>query len=130
MAVDYNLDGRVDLIVGRGDVKVITGFYSLLRNNIPLTERNRYHLVKVANAGDRGATSLHVVVTVQVAGMTITRRVSSRGGQGGGGSNLDTVHFGLGPRSVVPWLKVVGTNRIIETKLNVKSNQMVSFGVV
>lgn len=130
VAVDYNLDGRVDLVVGRGDTKLITGFYSLLRNNMPLTESNRYLLVRVANSRDRGATSLHAVVTVHFAGMAITRRVGSRGAQGGGGSNLDTVHFGLGSRSVAPRVKVVWTNGMIETKLNVKSNQLISFGVV
>lgn len=130
VAVDYNLDGRVDLIIGRGDIKQIRGYYHILKNKMPLHDRNRYLLVRVANALDRGATSLHAVVSVHFAEMQITRRVGSRGAQGGGGSNLDTVHFGLGPRTLVQKVRVVWSNGVVETKWNVKTNRMIHFGVV
>lgn len=130
VAVDYNLDGRVDVIAGRGDIKGIRGYFSVLRNRMPLHNGNRFLLVHVDNALDRGATSLHAVVTAHFPMMTITRRVGSRGAQGGGGSNLDTVHFGLGARMMVPKLKVVWSNGVSEVKWNVETNRKVVFGVV
>lgn len=69
VAVDYNLDGRLDAIVGHGKVgKTGYGPYLLLKNNMALTNRSHYLLVTVRNDPTRAATPLHAVVTVFLKG--------------------------------------------------------------
>lgn len=130
VAVDYNLDGRVDVIVGHGDVHTITGKYLLMKSQLPLTENSHYLLVTVANEPSRGATALHAVVTVIVGGQRLTRRIGSRGAQGGGGSYLTTVHFGIGSYSTVECVRVRWSNGIHRKVMDVAADQKLFFGVV
>lgn len=131
VAVDYDLDGQLDAIVGHGKVgDASLGPYLLLKNSVALTGRSHYLLVTVRNDPTRAATSLHAVVTVFLKGMRrIVRRVGSRGAQGGGVSYLDTVHFGLGDQSVALVVHVQWTSRIQQTQRNVQANRRVFFGV-
>lgn len=130
VAVDYNLDGRVDILVGHGDVDTINGKYLIMKSQLPLTENSHYLLVTVANEPSRGATALHAVVTVFVRGQRLTRRVGSRGAQGGGGSYLTTVHFGIGSYSSVECVRVRWSNGIHRKVMNVAADQKLFFGVL
>eukprot|EP00177_Eucheuma_denticulatum_P004586 GFKZ01008344.1.p1 GENE.GFKZ01008344.1~~GFKZ01008344.1.p1 ORF type:complete len:518 (-),score=59.61 GFKZ01008344.1:285-1838(-) len=131
VAVDYNLDGRVDLVVGQGSHSgAVQGYFKLLKNTMPLGGRNNYLLVTVANDPTRASTSLHAVVRVVIGRTTLTRRVGSRGAQAGGGSYLDTVHFGLGSARRVTRVKVRWSTGIQQRQLNVRANQRIFFGVV
>lgn len=129
VAVDYNLDGRVDAIVGHGDANVINGQYRLMKSLLPLNSKSNYLHVKVGNSPSRGATSLHAVVTVSVRGMKMSRRVGSRGAQAGGGSYIDTVHFGLGSFRLVNCVWVRWANKASKKLCGVLANQMIEFGV-
>ena len=129
VAVDYNRDGRLDAIVGHGHDKAITGQYRLMKSFLALTRRTNYLHVRVGNSPGRGATPLHAVVTVQMRGMKLTRRVGSRGAQAGGGSYLDTVHFGLGSTRLVDCISVRWADMMTRKICRVRSNQIILFGV-
>eukprot|EP00177_Eucheuma_denticulatum_P007174 GFKZ01013050.1.p1 GENE.GFKZ01013050.1~~GFKZ01013050.1.p1 ORF type:complete len:686 (-),score=64.99 GFKZ01013050.1:1888-3945(-) len=128
-AVDYDLDGRVDVIVGHGGTELYHGVYTLMKNVMPLTDSNHWLLVKVANEPTRAVTAIHAVVTVYVNGQRMKRRVGSRGVQGGGSSYVDTVHFGLGTATRVDCVRVQWTNQIIRKVTDVEADQKISFGV-
>lgn len=128
VAVDYDLDGRVDVIVGQGDVRVIRGYYRLMKN--VFQGGAGYLLITVGSAVRRGATALHAVASVQVEGKgKMSRRVGSRGAQGGGGSYLETLHFGLGKAMMADVVAVKWSNGEVETRRNVDRNQRLYFGV-
>lgn len=128
VAVDYNLDGRVDAIVGQGNAEKITGPYRLMKSLLPLNSQRNYLHVRVGNAPSGGSTSLHAVVTVSTRGMKMVRRVGSRGAQIAGGSYIDTVHFGLGPTQLVDCVSVRWANGVFLKKCEVRSNQLIKFG--
>lgn len=127
VAVDYNLDGRVDVIVGQGDVRNIRGYYRLMKN---VRGRNEgYLLVTVGNAVKGGTIPLHAVVTVEVQGIgKMSRRVGSSGAQGGGGSYLETLHFGLGLVAKAETVTVTWSNGVQQRRTNVDRNQRLYFG--
>lgn len=130
VAVDYNLDGRVDAIVGHGREAKKIGPYLLMKNTMSLTNKNHYLLVTVFNDPTRSSTSLHAVVTVFLkGGRRIVRRVGSRGAQAGGDSYLDTVHFGLGTQRMAVQVQVVWTSSARQTRKNVPADKQVFFGV-
>lgn len=129
VAVDYDGDGKVDLAVGQGDVQGRKGFYLLLKNIIPKTVNRHYLLVHVGHAPGRGVTSLHAKVTVFVGDMKMVRRVGSNGAQGGGGSFLDTLHFGLGRATTVKRVRVEWTNGVTQQRWRVKADARIEFGV-
>lgn len=131
VAFDYDLDGRLDVAVGHGERHRLRGKYRLMRN-VSKRGGRRYLLVRVLNEPRRTTTSLHAVVSVKVKGVkgVMTRRVGSRGAQGGGGSFLDTVHFGLGRRRRVQWVRVKWTSGMQRMKWKVKANRVITFGVL
>lgn len=129
MAFDFNSDGRLDLMVGQGDREGTRGFWRLMKNVMPLTNKRNYLHVYVGNEPNRGATSLHAVVSVKNGRRRMSRRVGSRGAQAGGGSYMDTVHFGLGSFGKADVVEVKWTNGVIRRKFNVRANQKVVFGV-
>lgn len=129
MAMDYDLDGRVDFIVGQGFRKAFFGQYYLLRNQLPLGPNTNYLMVRVGNEFTRACTSLNALVTVILGrGKRMVRRVGGRGAQAGGQSYIDTVHFGLGSRTMVPRVFVRWTTGARRAMANVQANQMISFG--
>lgn len=127
VAFDYDLDGRLDVIVGHGARESKRGTYRLMRNVMPRAA-NHYMHVRVGNEPSRGATALHAVVTIFIGKMKLSRRVGSRGAQGGGGSFLETVHFGLGRVKKVPKIRVKWSNGIVRWRVFVKTDQRVVFG--
>ncbi|CDF33384.1 unnamed protein product [Chondrus crispus] len=130
MAFDYNRDGRIDLMVGQGDREGPKGYWRLLKNVMQLTNERNYLHVFVRNAQNRGATSLHAVVTVVTGRRRMTRRVGSRGAQAGGGSYLDTVHFGFGSFREATVVMVRWSNGVTQRKYKVRANQRITFGVL
>lgn len=130
VAVDYNLDGRCDLIVGHGNTHGwFRGYYLLMKNKMKLTRKNHYLLVRVGTEPSLSTTSLHAVVKVIVGGMIMTQRVGSRGAQGGGGSLIDTLHFGLGRRTKVTAVRVTWTTGVSRQKKFVRADRMIHFGI-
>lgn len=129
MAMDYDLDGRVDFIMGQGFRKAFLGQYYLLKNQLPLGPTTNYLMVRVGNEFTRATTSLNAIVTVVLGrGKRMIRRVGGRGAQAGGQSYIDTVHFGLGSVTMVRRVIVRWTTGSQRAMRDVSANQMVSFG--
>ena len=127
VAADYDMDGRLDLIVGQGGENARGGPYRIMRN--VLRGVGNYLLVRVGIHPARIATPLHAVVTVRTGGMKMQRRVGGSGSQRSP-SYLDTVHFGLGSFDTVDSVTVrwVAGNRAEVT--NVDVNQRITIGIV
>ena len=127
VAADYDMDGRLDLIVGQGGHNERGGPYRIMRN----VRRGvgNYLLVRVGIHPRRIATPLHAVVIVRAGGMRMQRRVGGSGNQRSP-SYLDTVHFGLGPFDTVDSVTVrwVAGNRAVAR--NVDVNQKITIGIV
>lgn len=128
VAVDYDLDGRVDYIVGQAWRKQFFGNYRLMRNLRPVSSDGHYLLVRVGNAITQEVTSLNAMVTVFIGGKKLTRRVGGRGAQSGGQSYFDTVHFGLGTVARVPRVRVRWTTGAQIEMSDVAADQVLSFG--
>eukprot|EP00177_Eucheuma_denticulatum_P001375 GFKZ01002497.1.p1 GENE.GFKZ01002497.1~~GFKZ01002497.1.p1 ORF type:complete len:572 (-),score=58.95 GFKZ01002497.1:105-1790(-) len=126
--VDYDLDGRVDVLVGHGGIDGRPGTYKVMRN-VGNMGNNGWLLVRVGSARRWSVSALHAVVTVHVGGVTMMRRVGSPGAQGGGGSMLETVHFGLGTFVTVYKVRVRWTDGTIEERFNVAAKQRIQFGL-
>lgn len=137
VAVDFDSDGRVDVIQGQGMSKgTHIGIFRVVKNTSPMDQIGNFLLIRVGNAPDRSSTPLHAVVTVVAlvngpgtARVRTTQRAGSRGVQKGGPSNLDTVHFGLGQATraisvTVRWAS--GTSRKIK---NVAGNRKIEVGL-
>eukprot|EP00177_Eucheuma_denticulatum_P005224 GFKZ01009517.1.p1 GENE.GFKZ01009517.1~~GFKZ01009517.1.p1 ORF type:complete len:516 (+),score=50.83 GFKZ01009517.1:219-1766(+) len=130
VAVDYNLDGRLDAIVGQGAPADTIGPYLLMKNTMSINSgQANYLLVRVRNAPGYGRTALHALITVEVNGRKMVRHVGSSGAQAGGGSYLDTVHFGLGGANRVNKVTVRWTDLTKKTKRGVRANQLITIGV-
>lgn len=129
VAVDYDQDGRIDLVVGQG-VTDEAGPYRVMRNMLPQTSKRNYLLVRVGIHPGRVSTPLHALVIVRVGGMKMTRRVAGSGSQLGGSSYLDTVHFGLGSFGKVDSVMVRWIAGRRAVRFSVKANQKITFGIV
>lgn len=128
MAVDFDLDGRVDYIVGHGWRKAYFGNFRLMQNHMRLTERTNYLLVRVGPEKTRACTSLNAVVTVFIrGGQKLVRRVGGRGAAAGGLSYIDTVHFGLGNVKRVERVIVRYSTGTFQQKQKVGANQIIKF---
>lgn len=128
VAVDYNLDGKLDAIVGHGDHKLpITGNFLLMKNT--MAGRNHYLHVKVNNAPGRACTNMHATVTLYIGRQRLVRRVGSTGAQAGGGSYIDTVHFGLGRATRLKRVRVRWSCGMYRQVFNVAADQKITFGV-
>lgn len=130
VAVDYNLDGKLDAVVGHGAPADTKGPYLLMKNTMSIgSGRANYLLVRVRNAPGFRRTALHALITVEVNGRKMVRHVGSSGAQAGGGSYLDTVHFGLGRANRVDRVTVRWTDKTTRTTRGVRANQMITMGV-
>lgn len=128
-AVDYDLDGRLDLVVAEGDwdLEDKGGNYRIIRNVI--NNGNSFLLVRVKNAPGFTVTSLHAVVTVFTHdGVKMMRRVGSPGTTVSV-SYIETVHFGLGKRKSVRSVEVVWVDGSRARKMFVSAKSRLSFGV-
>lgn len=124
-AVDYDRDGRLDLVVSEGDWhdKDFSGFYRIMRNT---GRTQNYILVRVRSSPTRRAVSLHAVVTVQTAGLSIMRRVGSPG-TAVSNSYIELLHFGIGGATRVN-VSVRWSSGEVDSKMDVKAMRMIAFG--
>lgn len=151
VAVDYDLDGRVDIIASQGDWFDSTkaGFYRIFRNTIPLhtsthaMEKNNFILVRVGNAPARRCTAIHATVEVCVDTVHIVDRfifgvdkkwtcMNRRVGTSGkavSDSFLETLHFGIGRAKRVQRIKATWIDGSTEKRYSVIGNQVVKMGV-
>lgn len=127
VAVDYDMDGRLDVVVGQGGFHNHPGVFRVMHNEMN-RGRNRYLLVRVGESPIGGASSLYAVVTVKVGGMSIIRRVGSAGAQVAGGSYLNILHFGLGANGKVDSVHVTWTDGAQRRMVNVDVDTKVVFG--
>lgn len=129
-AVDYDLDGRLDIVLSEGDWfnQAYGGYYRVIRNIF--SNGNSFLLVRVKNSpGSRSTTSLHAVVTATLAdGSKMMRRVGTPSASVSL-SYIETVHFGLGKRLFVVTVSVRWVNGVVRTMPRVRANSTVTFGV-
>lgn len=130
-AIDYDRDGAVDIVMSEGHThdKSNGGFYRILRNNLsPSLDQNNYLLVRVGSSPPLTTSSMHAVVTVTTADLTMVRRVGPTG-VAVSVSYIELLHFGLGQRTVqsvnVRWHD--GATQKLD---NVEVNTMITVGVV
>lgn len=131
-AVDYNRDGRIDLILSEGNwgrIDVPTtgrGFYRVMKNNC--TNGNGFLLVRVRSAPKFTATSLHAVVTVRVSNnFAMYRRIGSPSTMVSN-SYIELVHFGMGTNLRAQEVSVRWTDGSVQTKFGLKTNSTIEFG--
>lgn len=140
-AVDYDMDGRLDVVVSEGDYfhKKHGGHYRVMRNVGGDANRKGFILVTVRNEPMRMATSLHAVVTVDAVArgkgiekkgrrVTMVRRVGSPG-TAVSSSYIETVHFGIGRETKVRSVSVRWINGTRRRRWNVKAGSKLVFGV-
>lgn len=129
-AVDYDLDGRLDIVLSEGDWfdRSKGGYYRVIRN--VFENRNSFLLVRVKNSpGTRRTTSLHAVVTATLTdGSKLMRRVGTPSASVSL-SCIETVHFGIGKRLWVVKVTVTWVNGVVRTIPWVRANSTVTIGV-
>lgn len=141
VAVDLDVDGRVDIVLSQGDWfrKKHGGYYSILKNTMPLHKYNHYLLVRVGNSPGYRCTSLHAVVTVCFVRSKGTSRrdlncVMRRVGSPGtvvSNSVIETLHFGVGGflrKNRVKSIAVRWVDGQVRRRGNVKSNRLIRIG--
>lgn len=136
-AVDYDLDGRLDLVLSEGNWGMDDskrGYYRIMRN--VCTNGNGFLIVRVGNAPGWTVTALHAVVTVKVSdkrtGGGMRRMVRRVGSPGTVVSNsfIENVHFGLGKARSVRSVEVKWTDGSVQRKDNVAANSKIVVGVI
>lgn len=129
-AVDYDGDGRLDLVVSEGNWGMNDrrrGYYRILKN--VWRTGNGFLVVRVKNAPGLRRTSLHALVTVTLMdGSVRVRRVSSPGTLVSN-SYIESVHFGVGLERMVRKVEVKWTDGTKVARYRVRVNRTVTFGV-
>lgn len=126
-AVDYDRDGRLDLILSEGDYisRANGGQFRIMKNIASLPN---YLLVRVGSSPRRTAISLHAVATVRAGNRSMIRRVGSSG-TAVSVSYIELLHFGLGSfRSAS--VTVRWADGSTQFKQNVQANTLLTFGIV
>ncbi|PXF45051.1 hypothetical protein BWQ96_05192 [Gracilariopsis chorda] len=131
VAVDYDMDGRVDLVMSEGDHDKVNigGTFKIFQNNMPTNSNSNYIHVRVGNPWNRSCTPLNAVVTVKSGNLSMTRRVGSPG-TSVSHSYVETLHFGLGSRTMVDAIYVKYTNGYVVMRNNVRHGQTVVMGLL
>lgn len=127
-AVDYDRDGRLDVILSEGHYSRAKngGFYRIMRNVGP---RRNYLLVRVGSSPSGRVTSLHAVVRVFAVGLRMMRQVGSPG-TAISISYIELMHFGLGRRKRAAVVKVTWSDGTVRRRYNVAANRIIKFGTV
>ena len=117
--IDYNSDGKMDLIIGND-----RGKWHLFKNDLPQAEKNNFIDVEVGNSPSGKCTGLGALVTVNDCGNVQVQHVGATGANYSQGFN-NFMHFGLGNCKESIKIKVEWTNgEIVEksiTDLKVKA---------
>lgn len=126
VAVDYNRDGRLDVVLSEGDYfrAALGGYYRMMKN---VGRFGNFLLIRVGNAPNKKTTSLHAVVQVRVGKLFMMRRVGSPG-TAVSISYIELVHFGLGPYKRVDRVAVRWVNGARQVKYKLKSGSYHLFG--
>ncbi|CAN8064413.1 unnamed protein product [Agarophyton chilense] len=129
VAVDYDMDGNVDLVMSEGhqDDVNLGGTFKIFRNE--MSNNGNYIHVRVGNPWDRSCTPLNAVVHVRAGDLRMWRRVGSPG-DSVSHSYLETLHFGLGQRTVIDSIFVKYTNGYVVMRRNVSHGQTVVLGLL
>lgn len=127
-AVDFDSDGRLDVIVSEGDWfrTELGGYYRIMKNITPSV--GRYLLVRVKSSPKRAVTSLHAVTIVKAGGMQMVKRVGSPG-TAVSNSYIELLHFGLGASLKADMVSVRWSDGDTRRMSNVAAGQTVTFGV-
>lgn len=125
-AVDYDRDGRLDLVVSEGDHNIHRngGFYKLMKN---VGASSNSILIRVKNSPSRRVTSLHAVVKVVAGGLRMMRRVGSPG-TAVSNSYIELMHFGLGKRRKADRVTVRWTDGSAESRFDVRAGELKEMG--
>lgn len=135
-AVDYDLDGRLDLILSEGSWSGPgKGFFRIMKNTLPRkftaangrTLSRNYLLVRVGSSVSKRASSLHALVKITAGNLKLVRRVGSPS-VAVSISYIETVHFGIGSRNMVDFVQVIWTDGSRMSRLNVKANSILKLG--
>lgn len=126
-AVDYDRDGRLDVILSEGDYfrERLGGYYKIMRN---MSQKRNFLLVRVQSSRNLTATSLHAVVKVVAGPLKMMRRIGSPG-TAVSISYIELAHFGLGAQEKADRVSVRWVDGSTQTAFNVKANSQLSFGV-
>lgn len=129
VAVDYDRDGRLDVVVSNGHYfnSWQGGYYRIIRN---VGAVGNFLHVRVGHSWNRRTTSLHALVTAYVnrRKQKMIRRVGSPGTTISL-SYIELIHFGLGPYKYADVL-VRWADGSTQFKQNVRANSFTLFGVV
>lgn len=138
-AVDYDGDGRLDLVLSEGDWgrPKYGGYYRVMKNFISLyatdrkgrRRRRNFLLVRVGSSPSKRASSLHAVVHVVAGNLRMMRRVGAPG-VAVSVSYIELLHFGLGFARSVKSVRVTWTDGSSLTRWNVKANMRITVGHV
>lgn len=130
-AVDYNRDGRLDIILSEGHThdRTYGGYYRIMKNIMQRPSgKHGYILVRVGSSPQLKATSLHAVVTVKAYGLKkMVRRVGSPG-TAVSNSYIELVHFGIGERKRVREVTVRWTDGVVVSKYYIDAGTTVNVG--
>lgn len=117
--VDFNQDGKVDVIIGNE-----RGLWHLFKNELADASKNNYLTLEIGNSKSGKATALGALVELKAGDMKQMHAVGSTGAAYSLSFN-NLVHFGLGSNDKEIKIKVTYTNgEIIEENINSTNNSI------
>ena len=120
--LDYNLDGKVDVVIGNE-----RGKWHLFKNMVPNLEKNKYITVVVGNSSSGKVTGLGALVSIKGCMGEQIKRVGETGAAYSQSFN-NQVHFGMGTCSNSAMLKVTWSKgETLERKIST-FNTMIEIG--
>lgn len=129
VAVDYDRDGRIDLVVSEGnwgEHMDRLGYYRIMKNT--WVTGNNFLLVRVKSAPGLTTTSVNAVVYVTFSdGFKMMRRIGSPGTKVSV-SYIEVAHFGLGKRFVCGAVSVRWSDGTVRRMKRVMANSTIEFG--
>ncbi len=120
--IDYNNDGRVDVVLGNE-----RGKWHLFKNSLNKAKKNNFIVIKIGASPSKKATALGALVTVNYGKNKQQLRVGTTGAQYSLGFN-NYVHFGLGAYKQPIKVKVKWTNGETSEKTITKLNTTTFIG--
>ena len=120
--IDYNQDGKVDVVIGNE-----RGKWHLFKNELEDAKRNSYLTVEVGSSTTGKATALGALVTLSSCGNSQVRRIGATGAQYSLSFN-NFVHFGLGNCEKTIKIKVEYTNGEVIEQTVKSTNTKVAIG--
>lgn len=136
-AVDYDMDGRLDIVLSEGDRSELKfgGYYRIMKNLMGYFVKDRrgrkrrrnYLLVRVGSSPSLRTSSMHAMVKVRTGKLKMMRRVGAPG-VAVSVSYIELVHFGLGFETVAKQVKVMWADGSSVSRWNVKANSQITIG--